>query len=207
MKRFFLVIAIIVGVIFANGCYFVFFGQMDATRKVVEGKRLNVYETFSAYTMHTATWLFGWPFFPQTAKVTFNMQFHTQPSSKRIVGEDPFAQHPYISNLKKSIAVGQKRYLAFANYTNNTRQIMSGEFVSGINLNANDIRYTNDVETLLNGGYLERLSVNTWRYYAVCNYAPGVVTIGPFRISETLFDYLERVGIIKPYVWEIIVDT
>ena len=76
-----IILAIVVGIIFANGCYFVFKGQFKATEKVNAGKPLNTYEVFSTYTMHTACWMFGWVIEPTVAKLAFCSQFHIIPNT------------------------------------------------------------------------------------------------------------------------------
>ena len=75
MKKFLITISIIFCAVFANGCYFVFHGQWKATEKLNAGKKLNVYEIFSAYTMHTACWMFGWIISPEAAEQAFLMNF------------------------------------------------------------------------------------------------------------------------------------
>ncbi|MDE5731464.1 MAG: hypothetical protein K2H95_00270 [Bacteroidales bacterium] len=64
-------IAIVIGVIFVNGCHYVFFGQEKSMNKLQQGKELNLYECCSIYSMHMATWMFGWTFAPEAAKECF----------------------------------------------------------------------------------------------------------------------------------------
>ena len=64
-------IALIIVLVFANGCYYVFRGQERSMAKLREGKELNLYECCSIYTMHMAVWMFGWPISPEAAKEAF----------------------------------------------------------------------------------------------------------------------------------------
>lgn len=71
-------IAIVVGIVFINGCYYVFCGQEKSMNKLQQGKELNLYECCSIYSMHMATWLFGWTFAPEAAKECFMLHLpHT----------------------------------------------------------------------------------------------------------------------------------
>lgn len=205
LKKITIALAIVFVIVFANGCYFVFNGQFKATEKINAGKDLNVYETFSAYTMHTAAWLFTWPFYPETAYAIMCSQFHITPKDKYLRNsEDPFIANSYIDNLKRTMKVGDRRRIVTNNYTNDTGKSNLSLF------NKNGVRYKSDIETLLNGGYLVYASYFPevkdyepahayWEYEAVIDYKPGIVTVGCFRMSETVFDYLENKGILKPY--------
>lgn len=65
-------------IIFANGCYYVFYGQEKSVVKLQQGKNLNLYECCSIYTMHMAIWMFGWPIAPEAAQQAFLMTFHSK---------------------------------------------------------------------------------------------------------------------------------
>ena len=54
-------------ILFVNGVYFVFSGQRRAAQRLDDMGRLNLYECCSAYTMHMALWMFGWPISPAAA--------------------------------------------------------------------------------------------------------------------------------------------
>ena len=62
-------------VVFANGCYYVFYGQEKSVVKLQQGKELNLYECCSIYTMHMAVWMFGWPLAPEAAHECFRLHF------------------------------------------------------------------------------------------------------------------------------------
>lgn len=71
LKYFTITIITIIGIIFINGCYYVFCGQEKSMKKLQQGKELNLYECCSIYSMHMAVWMFGWPIAPEAAKECF----------------------------------------------------------------------------------------------------------------------------------------
>lgn len=75
LKRTLLTLLALFVVVFANGCYFVFCHQDKSMDKILAGKGLNLYECCSVYTMHMATWMFGWPVSPAAAKECFMLHF------------------------------------------------------------------------------------------------------------------------------------
>ena len=185
MKKFLITISIIFCAIFANGCYFVFQGQWKATEKLNAGKKLNVYEIFSAYTMHTACWMFGWVIEPTVAKLAFCSQFHITPEYKhQHVKYVP--TNSKIESIKTKMCVGDSVYLTFTNYDTKAALLFNGS----------TLVYTNYSE-------FEPHDVNVkhWEYLIPMDYKPGIVTISNIKISETLFDYLENKNILKPFDW------
>ncbi len=54
-------------VVFANGVYYVFYGQSKSAEKLARGEDLNIYECCSIYTMHCATVAFGWMLSPEAS--------------------------------------------------------------------------------------------------------------------------------------------
>ena len=60
-----------------------------------------------------------------------------------------------------------------------------------------NIMLENDVHT--DSCFYQRV----WKYTIPVNYKPGIVTIANIQISETLFDYLETKGILKPFEYSI----
>lgn len=75
IKRVAIGLAVAVGIVFVNGCIYVFCCQDTSMEKVRQGKALNVYECCSVYTMHMALWLFGWPLSPEAAWECFLLHF------------------------------------------------------------------------------------------------------------------------------------
>ena len=70
-----ILIVSIFSIVFANGCYFVFWHQDKSIAKIQQGKDLNLYECSSVYTMHMAVWMFGWPLSPEAASEAYRMHF------------------------------------------------------------------------------------------------------------------------------------
>ncbi len=68
-------LAIIIALLFANGCYYVFNGQHKSMKKLQQGKELNLYECCSIYSMHCAVWMFGWVIAPEAANECFKLHF------------------------------------------------------------------------------------------------------------------------------------
>ncbi len=196
-KRLLICCILIITLIFINGCYFVFHGQFKATDKVNSGKDLNTYEIFSTYTMHTACWLFGWIVEPTTAKLAFCSQFHLNPeysyqsvpTNERINQVKQAITNAY---LHDSIPLNIKNKLTFESYNDKASILFNG---SSIQLT--DVMLENDVHT--DSYFYQRV----WKYTIPVNYKPGIVTIANIQISETLFDYLENKGILKPFEYSI----
>ena len=51
---------VLVALVFANGCYYVFWGQEKSMEKIRKGGELNLYECCSVYTMHMASKTMMW---------------------------------------------------------------------------------------------------------------------------------------------------
>ena len=177
-------------IVFANGCYYVFWGQDKSAEKLAQGKDLNAYEIASIYSMHTACWMFGWPVSPEAAKLIFAKQFHIDNKYKIFCTGD-------MPSLRKSPVV-QKAYEKVC------KEADQGNFDVKVQLYWKD--YSEDIRAALalNGGYLTMSAVDvygeTWAiptYIAPTDYKPGVIYIKGIKIHETLFDYLENIGILS----------
>ena len=66
-------IALIIVLVFANGCYYVFRGQERSMAKLEQGRELNLYECCSIYTMHLAVWILGRPRYPEASHLAYLM--------------------------------------------------------------------------------------------------------------------------------------
>lgn len=109
MKRLVHILLVIVALLFINGTYFVFCHQKKSWEKLQHNQELSSYEVFSAYTMHTACWLFGWAVEPSTAEICFCKQFHLPyPHIARFPKDDE-----HLAELRKGLEPGQSRYLAW----------------------------------------------------------------------------------------------
>ena len=96
-KKVILAILITFSIIFTNGCYYVFNGQFKSLDKINSGKKLNPYECFSAYTINTAGWMFGWILSPEAAGQCFLMQFGK--NGRTYFRTSDFLESEYISSL------------------------------------------------------------------------------------------------------------
>ncbi len=193
IKTIGLILLIVITLVFINGCYFVFHGQFKATEKVESGKDLNAYEIFSTYTMHSACWMFGWIIEPTTAKLAFCSQFHLNPGySYQSVPTneqvEKIKQELTIGYLENNIPLNTKRRLAFKSYTDRASILLNGAYIQLSYIFKEDITDTDSY-------FYQR----SWEYTIPVDYTPGIVTISKIKISETLFDYLENKGILKPF--------
>ncbi len=91
-------IALIIVLVFANGCYYVFRGQERSMAKLREGKELNLYECCSIYTMHMAVWMFGWPISSSAAIEAFLLHFknsgHISTYGYSVFNSEVITSHP-----------------------------------------------------------------------------------------------------------------
>lgn len=193
IKTIGLILLIVITLVFINGCYFVFHGQFKATEKVESGKDLNAYEIFSTYTMHSACWLFGWIIEPTTAKLAFCSQFHITPKDSHLsvpINEqiEKIKLELTTGYLENNIPLNTKRRLAFKSYTDKASILLNGAYIQLSSIFKEDIAYTDSY-------FYQRY----WEYTIPVDYKPGIVTIANIQISETLFDYLENKGILKPF--------
>ena len=180
-----IILAIVVGIIFINGCYFVFEGQFKATEKVNAGKELNIYEVFSTYTIHTACWMFGWVIEPTVAKLAFCSQFHIIPNTGHQISKH-VPTNDKIEAIKAKMQVGDKARLTFTNYNTRAAILFNGS-------------------TLIYDAFHEFMPYEYnrkhWTYLIPVDYKPGIVAIADIKISETLFDYLEQINVLNPFTW------
>lgn len=166
----------LLAVLFANGTYFVFFHQKKSWEKLQLNEELSSYEVFSAYTMHTACWLFGWMVEPSTAEICFCKQFHLPyPHIARFPKDDS-----HLRDLRVDLKPGQSRYLAW--------KLEKGKYISRASI-------------LLNGATVTCMSKDkdrtVYRYDNPVDYGKCYVTIAGVPFCEGLFDYLENVGVLS----------
>lgn len=174
-------------IVFANGCYYVFYGQEKSVEKLEQGKDLNAYEIASIYSMHTACWMFGWVISPEAAKLVFCKQFHIdnydffgQEHKERIVwSESPVVQKAIDKVLLEG--PGSRAQVYWKDYSKDTRVALAlnGSYIVG-------------TETTVYGEIC-----NTFYFEARTDYKPGIIYIKGIKFYETLFDYLENIGILS----------
>lgn len=115
MKKITITILLIIALVFANGCYFVFYGQHKAVQKLKDNQSLNLYEISSIYSMHVAICTFGWFFSPEA---TVQQVLMTIPHKDTVIFKNKkvsseFREHPVgiiyypnynLNNLRFSVA-------------------------------------------------------------------------------------------------------
>lgn len=75
LKTLAIIILTAFAIVFANGVYYVFYGQTKSAEKLSRGEKLNPYECCSIYTMHCAAVAFGWPLSPEASYQCAAMMF------------------------------------------------------------------------------------------------------------------------------------
>lgn len=175
-KKIIVVCIVFVAALFVNGTYFVFFHQKYSWKKLQEGQNLNAYEVFSAYTMHTACWMFGWLVDPSTAEICFCKQFHLPyPHIASFPKDDE-----HLAEIRKALKPGQSRYL--------TWKLENGKFISRSSI-------------LLDGATITCITKDNgnevYRFDNPVDFAKCNVTVAGVPFCEGLFDYLENIGILS----------
>lgn len=198
-KKILLSILIIFGIIFINGCYYVFLGQNKSMYKIRIGKELNAYECFSVYTMHTAMWMFfGW-ISPAAAVETFNMQFAFKDETDTIRHNNRLIKNSVLSNkvinIMKHLNRGQKEKLLWENepYTfgfNHSREVAAALAVNGGTVSREIDKKTGK------DCFFVRIN-NCWSKTAVVSMVK--TRIFNLKINEGLYRYLQDKGILNNY--------
>lgn len=175
-KKLYFACTVMVAALFINGTYFVFFHQRKCWEKLQHDQELSAYEVFSAYTMHTACWLFGWAVEPSTAEICFCKQFHlAYPHVARFPKDDD-----RLAAVRSGLKPGQSSYLAW--------KLEKGKYISRASI-------------LLNGATVTCISkengVAVYRYDNPVDFAMCYVTVAGVPFCEGLFDYLENKGILS----------
>ena len=191
---------VLVAVIFANGCYYVFYGQEKSMEKIRKGGELNLYECCSVYTMHMALWLFGWPLSPEAAWECFLLHFpHEDDDVVRFRASNEFMKSPklqkaveYLSDKKPGTSV-HIVWKASKDYA-----LDSPERRAAIAVNACDV--IKDEVDKTTGNY--EIRIRCAMVYP--KYSWAEFNLGKFSIflHEGLFRYLEERGWISRYIAE-----
>lgn len=191
---------IIVAIIFANGCYFVFWHQDKSMAKIQQGKELNFYECCSVYTMHMALWMFGWPLSPEAARECFLLHFpHEENGVVRFKASRGFMKSPklqkaveYLSDKQSGTSV-HVAWKASKDYA-----LRSPEHRAAIAVNACDV-IKGEVDKTT-GDY--EIRIRCAMIYP--KYSRTEFNLGKFSIwiQEGLFRYLEERGWISRYIAE-----
>lgn len=157
--------------------------QFNCTEKIERGEDLNLYEILSAYQTHTALWMFGGFFYPNTAYLCFCKQFF-------II--DPW-WHSELKDNAETIEAKKELDSLYKQDPNHRHKIR----LTWKN-------YKDDTSIFLNGSYISKVIIGekgdeTWAYtYDVhSDYKPGIIKVGPITLCETVLDYLENKHIIS----------
>ena len=210
IKWLLILIALIIVLVFANGCYYVFRGQERSMAKLEQGRELNLYECCSIYTMHMAVWMFGWPISPEAAKEAFWL--HAKPDGyygspydemglyiKRRRDRSDFYKLDKVKNhpnykLNKPFRISwstdltkipkdEIRY-ALAYNTPNTQVVFGYAY--------NTIEHPKDLS------HWHPECINPWLTLRV-GYGDVVYNFGHITIYTSLFKYLQDIGWLYPY--------
>lgn len=169
-------IALIIVLVFANGCYYVFRGQERSMAKLEQGRELNLYECCSIYTMHTAIWMFGRCVSPEAARQAYLMT-KVPPKDKYNVNSNAFIKLP-----KESL----EYKLAFPN---------------DLKINIDTIMLSNGGFCDLLGNKVPESYVKSYYYdcefYAT--YSDIVYKVGNIKVYGTLLKYIQDKGWLHPF--------
>lgn len=188
-------IAIVISAIFANGCYYVFYGQFKTVDKIHNNIQISLYEKCSIYTMHMATYTFGWVYSPEAAYCNLLMCFPHNKNYKVYYNTDCWLTPKIRSHIKN------KEYGKIT-WSGNAHSGQIGDY----NIKSPEHR----AAILLNWCILDE----TPKYYtATCEYSYKVPSATEFYvgklkiiINEQLFYELEKCGWLHPYILVCYVD-
>ena len=147
--------------------------QFVCLNKIENNEELTKYELFAAKLTHTNLWLFGWIYDPNTAHLCFCKQFHINPFLDFKIDNDEYL-NKCISQINRT---DKTKRLTWKTYTNPTSVYLNGSIK----------RYEKDVSEI--------------QYYIVADYKPGTIKIAGITICETIFDYLENIGILDTFAF------
>lgn len=157
-----------------NLIYYLFILQFECDKKINNNQDLNKYEIFSALEAHSCLWLFGWIIEPNTALICFNKQFNIH---NNIISFSLPEDDDVIKNAKKQLLINPDTTitLRWKNYNSKASILYNGSTIS----------------------LFEDEFGKDFLYKIPGDYKPGIINIGPIKISETVFDYLEKKNILK----------
>ena len=212
IKWLLILIALIIVLVFANGCYYVFRGQERSMAKLEQGRELNLYECCSIYTMHMAVWMFGWPISPEAAKEAFWL--HAKPDG--YYGSPYDEMGLYIKRRRdRSDFYKLDKVKNHPNYKLNKPFRISWS-TDLTKIPKDEIRYalaynTPDTQVVFgDGGTMNTLDNHTdlSNLYPLCikswlklriGYGDAVYKFGHITIYTSLFKYLQDIGWLYPY--------
>lgn len=186
LKIILICFAAFVGVVFANGCYFVFWGQHNAAQKLTNKQELNLYEIISSYTMHLAICIVAPIYGKEVAQEYVGMSFKRNRDTVKYIESDFFLESPILCKHLKSLLGDEERRIAFKD-----------DCYSLYNPN-------HSVALAANPGFLRKsgnkLLFRVPIHYPVCINTKIYITRNRYiLINESLFNYLEQINILHPY--------
>ncbi len=192
MKKIFY---IIIALVFINECYFVFYHQNIAWKKVQNGKQLNYYEVANTYILYNLVELSGLIISPQTSKLMFVKQFHLPLKYNDVPRK--WEENENICRTILSLQKGQ------------TKKITWKDYIPKFTLKEIIKRWKdNDVAIALNGSKVTCLNRTNEticvKWTILTDFYPCQTPIMGLILPEGLFDYLENQNIISTPTGEII---
>ena len=185
-KKICIIFAVIIGIIFINGCYFVFSGQHKAAQKLENHQELNTYEIFSTYTMHIAICTIGRIYGKEVAKEYIGMSFKENRDTTKFIKSDFFLSSPIVKQVYDSLSCGYEKRIAFRDTCYSLH-----------NPNCH-------VALAANPGFLYKTDSITFFkvpvHYPYCLNTKIYITQDKYILmNESLFNYLEKINILHPY--------
>lgn len=190
MKKFFkrlaIALAIVFVIVFANGCYFVFDGQFKAAEKIKNKQELNLYEVSSIYTMHLAICTAGLVYSPEASKEIFTMSFRKNRDAVKYVENDFFLESPKVRQAAQKLTPGEEKRIAF---TDSAYSLFDPNHTVALAVNPGFLKIEGD-----------RLTFRAPIHYPTYSLTKIYITKTKYiLIHESLFNYLESIGVLHPY--------
>ncbi len=160
-------IALIIVLVFANGCYYVFRGQERSMAKLEQGRELNLYECCSIYTMHLAVWILGKPGYPEASHLAYLM-----------LKEPPECGYTIFDNAPVRIPKDSRKYKL--------------TFPDNLKINSQEYVVTAGFYDLL-GNYVGESPniMTTYDCEFVATYADITYYVGKIKLYGALFKYIQ----------------
>ena len=184
-KKILLSFLLLLTIIFANGCFYVFIGQDKSMKKLRNGKELNLYEKCSIYSMHVGLWTLGWPMSPQAARECFMLHF-PQKDTVSIKMEFSSPRIEAVVRALKDCPIGSSTSISW----NGNEAYSFANPEHKVAIAVNPCRVVKEWQE----GYLYECSVYSLMQYP--KQSSTVISIGAIRIpiQEGLFRYLQDDG-------------
>lgn len=162
----------IIILLLSNQIYYLKSLQFTCTDKINNGDELNAYEIASALQTHFNMGLFGMVIEPSVALSCLEKQLHMNTGIVSIPEDDEV-----LSRAKEKLRNNKcdEVYLCWNKYHSRASILLNGSTIS--NFYDDGIKY--------------------YEYEINFDYKPGIIIIHGITISETVFDYLENIGLLS----------